>query len=208
MKPVWSLSFWSLHESRISKIKVIGFMGQSCHSESSGYLSNHATFMDHESDISCNEKLYSYNIARGKEITVPWGHHHTATMHQLQEQEEQQQGKAIQLRWRRPQRREDWRPLLGPRSVLPMPGPTESECGLCPGGIMGVLVSNNYIMAWWMQNASFTLQSKGCSESNFNSNCGYLQAVSFRATLHKPFGWRIVDCLIVFPPLFFTLWHF
>ena len=98
MKPVWSLSFWSLLESRISKIKVIGFMGQSCHSESSGHLINHATFMDHESDISCNEKLYSYNLARGKEITVPWGHHHTATMHQLQEQEEQQQGKAIQLR--------------------------------------------------------------------------------------------------------------
>ena len=66
MKPVWSFSFWSLMESRISKIKVIGFMGQSCHSESSGYLSNHATFMDHKSDIRCNEKLYSYNIARGR----------------------------------------------------------------------------------------------------------------------------------------------
>ena len=66
MKPVWSFSFWSLLEFRISKIKVIGFMGQSCHSVSSGYLSNHATFMDHESDISCNEKLYSYNIARGR----------------------------------------------------------------------------------------------------------------------------------------------
>ena len=64
-------------------------------------------------------------------------------MNQLQEQEEQQQGKAIQLRRRRPPR-EDW-PLLGPRSVLPMPGPTESECGLCPGGIMGALVSNNYV---------------------------------------------------------------
>ena len=34
----------------------------------------------------------------------------------------------------------------GPRSVLPMPGPTGSECGLCPEGIMGVLVSYNYIM--------------------------------------------------------------
>ena len=66
-------------------------------------------------------------------------------MHQLPEHEEQQQGKAIQLRRRRPPRREDW-PLLGPRSVLPMRGPTESECGLCPEGIMGVLVSNNYIM--------------------------------------------------------------
>ena len=65
-------------------------------------------------------------------------------MRQLPEQEEQQQGKAIQLRRRRPPR-EEW-PLLGPRSVLPMPGPTESECGLCPEGIMGVLVSNNYIM--------------------------------------------------------------
>ena len=64
MKPVWSFSFWSLLEARISKIKVIGFMGQSCHLVSSGYLSNHATFMDHEFDVSCNEKLYSYNIAR------------------------------------------------------------------------------------------------------------------------------------------------
>ena len=97
MKPVWSLNFWSLLEARISKIKVIGFMGQSCHSVSSGYLSNHEIFMDHESDISCNE-MGTLTISQEEEITVPWGHHHTATMHQLQEQEEQQQGKAIQLR--------------------------------------------------------------------------------------------------------------
>ena len=66
MKPVWSLSFWLLLESRKIKIKVTGFKGQSCHSVRSGYLSNHATFMNHESDIRCNEKLYSYNIARGR----------------------------------------------------------------------------------------------------------------------------------------------
>ena len=70
MKPVWSLSFWSLLEARISKIKVIGFMGQSCHSVSSGYLSNHEIFMDHESDISCNE-MGTLTISQEEEITVP-----------------------------------------------------------------------------------------------------------------------------------------
>ena len=83
-------------------------------------------------------------------------------MHQLQEQEEQQQGKAIQLRRRRRPPREDWTARTEVR--LTDAGSNGERVWSLSWGIMGALVSNNYIMAWWTQMPSFTLQSKGCSE--------------------------------------------
>ena len=185
MKPVWSLSFWSLLESRISKIKVVGFMGQSCHSESSGYLSNHATFIDHESDISCNEKFYSPR-KRKKSLS----HEAIIILQQcINCKNKRNNSKARQFNFEGVGHHEK----IGLCSDR---GPSY-RCRVQRRASVVFVLGESWeywlatITSWWMQNASFTLQSKGC----FDSNLGYLQAVSFRATAtHKPFGLRIGYC--------------